>query len=108
MKEEDFSLSSVCGTCGAPLASKYVGEQHVSGEWNVRVKFRCGAAISYSPNFSAWGQTEVCPSDRKELERVRKESELVDNVLDLIKKSDIPDERKTALREEFLRAVRRM
>lgn len=62
-----------CPNCGARIVAIDQSRWHTNGECRERVKYDCGAEISWSPNFDRHERDEECPKsdymERKEEKR---------------------------------------
>jgi hypothetical protein len=50
----DSNSPEACTFCGCTVIEEYNRcAQHCNGQWNERVRFKCGQEFHYSPNFKA-------------------------------------------------------
>lgn len=80
-----------CPTCGSRVQYEEQNNRHCNGEWNEKIKFDCGHAILYSPNFRCEREYAPCPDDKQEVLRAEKRKLAHIKLTKYIKKLDVDE-----------------
>lgn len=87
----------VCPNCQSDVVAESCRNHHVNGQGFEERTFRCGCILSWSPNFNRLQVKRGCPESPKEIEKKKAERNLLNQIKDLIQKSNVDDDFKRNL-----------
>ena len=81
-----------CPDCSAPVVAESCRHTHCNGQGFEERTFGCGCVLAWCPNFGLLEVKTKCPKNPDELASINKQKKLIQDIIDLILKSNVDDQ----------------
>jgi hypothetical protein len=90
-----------CPGCGADMKEEGRKDKHTNGHYNEWRRFKCGAVIRWSPNFTAEHNNTLCPKSGAGKAIADRRLKAKDKLNTYVGKMDVDEAFKARVRESY-------